>query len=448
MFQLKSSSFQSPSPQSQPAGFDALHASTLSDPLGAPVQADTGAVPPNAAAIATAGAKGPGGPLPHLDKLQPLFGEHDLSGVRAHTGASAEAANAVMGSNAMAHGNDVLLRDNDLHTVAHEAAHVIQQQGGVQLAGGVGAAGDAYEQHADAVADRVVRGESAADLLSSPPGGGGQTSAVQMMGGKELLSTAGGLALGGLVGTGLALTGVPLAMTALVGGGLGYLGSTMFGGGETSTTTQNEEVSTGKQKLTDTAETSKKKPKPKPKTKRKKKNKSDGNATNSTALLVENLVEVDEEDDELGTVNDEDVVVDSKDQKDEKVSVVDDDDGWSTTKTKTKGPKLPLEERLEKSFVDTLDLMVEKVPPVRGKNNGPEVQGWLLKRGEEGHDWVYDNVHGTEVSVQPSWLKSNEVLKWYVTQTSQSGAEFDVTAHVWRDGKDTRETALVLHVMK
>jgi len=49
--------------------------------------------------------------------------------------------------------------------VAHEAAHVIQQRGGVQLKGGVGEAGDAYERQADEVADRVVQGESAEELL-------------------------------------------------------------------------------------------------------------------------------------------------------------------------------------------------------------------------------------------------------------------------------------------
>lgn len=41
----------------------------------------------------------------------------------------------------------------------------MQQRAGVQLSGGVGQVGDKYEQHADAVADRVVQGKSAADLL-------------------------------------------------------------------------------------------------------------------------------------------------------------------------------------------------------------------------------------------------------------------------------------------
>ena len=53
-----------------------------------------------------------------------------------------------------------------LHTAAHEAAHVIQQRAGVHLTGGVGEPGDRYERHADAVADLVVRGRSAAGLLA------------------------------------------------------------------------------------------------------------------------------------------------------------------------------------------------------------------------------------------------------------------------------------------
>ncbi len=71
-----------------------------------------------------------------------------------------------MGAQAYATGNHVVLGDRaDLHTVAHEAAHVVQQRGGVQLKGGVGDAGDAYERQADEAADRVVRGESAEDVL-------------------------------------------------------------------------------------------------------------------------------------------------------------------------------------------------------------------------------------------------------------------------------------------
>ncbi|MEO8844312.1 MAG: toxin C-terminal domain-containing protein [Kofleriaceae bacterium] len=69
----------------------------------------------------------------------------------------------------------------DLHTAAHEAAHVVQQQAGVQLKGGIdGGKGDPHEEHADAVADKVVRGESAEGLLDTMgPTRGGGSSAVQ-----------------------------------------------------------------------------------------------------------------------------------------------------------------------------------------------------------------------------------------------------------------------------
>jgi hypothetical protein len=66
-----------------------------------------------------------------------------------------------------------------VHTAAHEAAHVVQQRGGVQLKGGVGETGDAYERHADTVADAVVAGRSAEDLLDAGVATGGATHAVQ-----------------------------------------------------------------------------------------------------------------------------------------------------------------------------------------------------------------------------------------------------------------------------
>ncbi len=43
---------------------------------------------------------------------------------------------------------------------------MVQQRAGVHLLGGVGEVGDSYERNADAVAERVVRGESAQDLLT------------------------------------------------------------------------------------------------------------------------------------------------------------------------------------------------------------------------------------------------------------------------------------------
>jgi uncharacterized protein DUF4157 len=57
---------------------------------------------------------------------------------------------SAMGAQAYATGNQVSFAGApDLHTAAHEAAHVVQQAGGVvELEGGVGSVGDAYEEHA------------------------------------------------------------------------------------------------------------------------------------------------------------------------------------------------------------------------------------------------------------------------------------------------------------
>src|SRR5690242_21119787 len=46
-----------------------------------------------------------------------------------------------LGSTAYAKGNSIAFAGTpDLHTAAHEAAHVVQQHGGVQLKGGIGEA--------------------------------------------------------------------------------------------------------------------------------------------------------------------------------------------------------------------------------------------------------------------------------------------------------------------
>lgn len=118
---------------------------------------------------AAEGVAGGGSQLPHEEAIQASFGQHDVSGIRSHVGGAAAEAGDAMGAEAYATGNDVAFQETpDLHTAAHEAAHVVQQRAGVQLKGGVGEVGDTYEQNADEVADRVVQGKSAEDLL---PGG-------------------------------------------------------------------------------------------------------------------------------------------------------------------------------------------------------------------------------------------------------------------------------------
>jgi hypothetical protein len=132
-------------------------------------------------ALAASGVSGAGHSLPHLDRIQRLFGSHDVSGIRAHTDVFASSANAQMGAEGFAIGRDVGFASSSpsLHTAAHEAAHVVQQRAGVQLKGGVGDAGDAYEQQADRVADLVVQGRSAERELSQLGGATGVAPVVQ-----------------------------------------------------------------------------------------------------------------------------------------------------------------------------------------------------------------------------------------------------------------------------
>jgi len=128
---------------------------------------------------AARGVAGTPGALPHQERIQQLFGHHDVSGIGAHVGGAAAQATGAIGATAYATGNQVAFgAAPDLHTAAHEAAHVVQQRGGVQLAGGVGRSGDAYEQHADAVADAVVAGRPAQSLLDPFAGGGGGGSSA------------------------------------------------------------------------------------------------------------------------------------------------------------------------------------------------------------------------------------------------------------------------------
>src|SRR5262249_31683923 len=157
--------------------------------------------------------------MPHRAAIASAFGRHDVSGIQAHTDAAAAEGSRAMGAEAFAVGSHVAFAGApSLHTAAHEAAHVVQQRGGVQLAGGVGAAGDQYEQHADAVADLVVQGRSAETLLD------------QHAGSQPASTTSVGTASGGVqrknltqanLSDGLTDTGEKLA---IVGGKDGFVG--------------------------------------------------------------------------------------------------------------------------------------------------------------------------------------------------------------------------------
>jgi hypothetical protein len=134
-----------------------------------------------AAEIASRGVSGAGSALPYLEQIQASFGRHDVSGVHAHQGTAATTAANELGATAYAFGNAVAFAGPpDLHTAAHEAAHVVQQRAGVQLHGGIDrGANDPYEQQADDVAHAVAAGQSAEPLLDNMAGGTSESRVVQ-----------------------------------------------------------------------------------------------------------------------------------------------------------------------------------------------------------------------------------------------------------------------------
>jgi hypothetical protein len=96
--------------------------------------------------------------LPHADTIQRSFGRHDISGIEAHVGGPATTASRAIGAEAYAMGNHVAFAGSpSLHTAAHEAAHVVQQRGGVQLKGGVGAAGSSTRMRSPIALFRAAR---------------------------------------------------------------------------------------------------------------------------------------------------------------------------------------------------------------------------------------------------------------------------------------------------
>jgi hypothetical protein len=127
------------------------------------------------------GTSGSGDSLPYLAKIQPSFGRHNVSHVRAHQGPQAAEASHAMSARAYTYGSHVAFAGSpDLRTAAHEAAHVVQQRAGVQLVGDIGDVGDGYERHAEAVADRVISSRSAEALLDRmAPAAGSRALGVQ-----------------------------------------------------------------------------------------------------------------------------------------------------------------------------------------------------------------------------------------------------------------------------
>jgi hypothetical protein len=88
----------------------------------------------------------------------------DLQGVRVHSDSRAQSAAAGLSARAFTHGNNIVLgsgeRATDLGLMAHEAAHVVQQQSVPTIQRYTPGGGDSYEHEAHQASAAVVRGES------------------------------------------------------------------------------------------------------------------------------------------------------------------------------------------------------------------------------------------------------------------------------------------------
>ena len=88
----------------------------------------------------------------------------DLTGVRVHSDARAQRAAAGLSARAFTHGSDIALGPSesaaDLTLMAHEAAHVVQQQSAPTIQRYTPDSGDSYEHEAHQASAAVTRGES------------------------------------------------------------------------------------------------------------------------------------------------------------------------------------------------------------------------------------------------------------------------------------------------
>ena len=76
--------------------------------------------------VAATGVSGTASSYPYLEQIQRAFGAFDISELQAHMGPSAAGAAAAINARAYATGNSVAFQGSpDLHTAAHDAAHVV-----------------------------------------------------------------------------------------------------------------------------------------------------------------------------------------------------------------------------------------------------------------------------------------------------------------------------------
>ena len=117
---------------------------------------------------------GPGRPLPKRvsERIEKSFGV-DLSDVRVHTDGTAGTAAKALGARAFAVGRHIFLgqgqRASDLPLMAHEVAHVVQQQEAPQAQLWTPVAGDGYEREARQASSAVVRREPFSVRMRTAP---------------------------------------------------------------------------------------------------------------------------------------------------------------------------------------------------------------------------------------------------------------------------------------
>jgi hypothetical protein len=121
---------------------------------GAAAPSDPAVVQP----IAEQGVAGGGGEVPFRSQMEQGFGV-PLGGVSFHAGAEAASASRAIGADAYTVGSSIAMAAPATpQLVAHEVAHVVQQQAGAGPSSGVGAAGDSFEREADHAAETVASG--------------------------------------------------------------------------------------------------------------------------------------------------------------------------------------------------------------------------------------------------------------------------------------------------
>ncbi|HTJ45872.1 MAG TPA: DUF4157 domain-containing protein [Kofleriaceae bacterium] len=120
-----------------------------------------GAAPSNPAVvqpIAEQGVASGGGPVPFKAEMERGFGT-SFDSVSFHSGAGAQSASKAIGADAYTMGNSIAMAQSPTPSlVAHELAHVVQQQAGAGPSSGVGKAGDSFEREADHAASQVASG--------------------------------------------------------------------------------------------------------------------------------------------------------------------------------------------------------------------------------------------------------------------------------------------------